>query len=138
MRLIIAAACLSLCSCGSGSGAPSPSAMDEQPTPVVATTAALKRPRVEDAKLAIAKEKQVLDFVLEPTNAVALQVAVRDDGSARHGYAEYLCLILADYDFDMTDTSVRVVDAAKVASSNGDFRSISLGAVQCKDGSHLD
>lgn len=94
--------------------------------------------RVADAKVAIAKEQQVVDFVLDPRNAVTLQVAVKDDGSRRHGYAQYLCMLLSDYGFDMSVTAVRVVDAAKVAASNGDFRSISLGTVSCRDGSRLD
>ena len=135
MRVITAAICLCLCSCGD-SGASPPS--EANFSAVAPSAEGGKQPNIEAARKAIAREKQVLDFILEPQNAVTLQVAVRDDGTRRYGYAQYLCLLLSDHGFDMEDTAVRVVDAAKLAASNGDFRSISLGTVQCRDGSKLD
>jgi len=143
MRLPILFACAILSGCGEPEPAPSvrpdaPFGLNSSASSPATSMVPAPSPRLEEARAAIAKEPAVVDFILDPNNGVALQVAVRDDGTRRYGYAEHLCLLLADYDFDMQRTVVRVVDAAKVASSNGDFRSISLGTVQCWDQGRWD
>lgn len=101
------------------------------------------QPSASDELLAVARkemaeEPQVKDFVLDPSSAVMLQVAVQNDGSRRYGLAEYFCGRLRDWNLYSDKAAVRVVDASKVEQSGGDFRSISLGTVNCKDGSRWD
>jgi len=86
----------------------------------------------------IAKEPKVQDFILDPANAVELQVAVRDDGSRRYGLASYFCEKLKSWQVSDDDMDVRIVDAAKVDQAGGDFRAISLGTIHCGDGTRLD
>lgn len=93
---------------------------------------------LERVRAELRKDPKVVDFHLDPAAAVTLQVAVRDDGTRRHGLAEYYCLALSEWGFDISDTVVRIVDASKVEASGGDFRSISLGTVQCRDQQRWD
>lgn len=93
---------------------------------------------IRHAETSIKAEPKVLDFVLDPTAEIELTVAVRDDGSRRNGYASYLCQELPEWGIYDDKMDVRVVDAARLAKANGDFRSISLGTVHCADNSFLD
>ena len=90
------------------------------------------------ARKEIAAEPKVKDFILDPSNTVVLQVAVTNDGSRRYGLAEYFCGRLHDWHLYNDKAAVRIVDASKVEQSGGDFRSISLGTVSCKDASRWD
>ncbi|WP_303763440.1 hypothetical protein [Sphingobium yanoikuyae] len=93
---------------------------------------------IERARAALKRDPKVLDFLLEPTNAVMLQVAIKSNGSREYGLAETYCMDLKDWGFNKDEAVVRIVDAARVQASNGDFRSISLGTVQCRDTTRLD
>ncbi|MGE4321755.1 MAG: hypothetical protein AB7E60_01845 [Sphingobium sp.] len=93
---------------------------------------------IERAKAKIAGEPRVRDLVLDPAAAVMLHVAVDNSGGREYGYAEYLCLELSDLGFDKSKAVVRVIDAARIEQSQGDFRSISLGTVQCADQARWD
>jgi hypothetical protein len=132
MRCFILAA-LALASCG-----------DAPVTNVAETEAPVEKAplysaaTLEQARAALQSEKAIRDFVLDPDNAVILQAAVDDDGTRRYGYAEYLCMVLSEAGVAGDETAVRIVDAAKVEASRGDFRSISLGSVKCSDQSRLD
>ncbi|WIA56575.1 hypothetical protein N6H05_01755 [Sphingobium sp. WTD-1] len=93
---------------------------------------------IERARAALKRDPKVVDFLLDPANAVMLQVAVRSNGSREYGLAETYCMDLKDWGFDKNEAAVRIVDAARVQASNGDFRSISLGTVRCRDTTRLD
>ena len=133
--------CLTLltAACGSPQAADLPAATDAEAD--VITPA--EKPVASDQQLAtarkeIAAEPKVKDFVLDPSSAVMLQVAVTDDGSRRYGLAEYFCGRLHDWHLYNDKAVVRIVDASKVDQSGGDFRSISLGTVNCRDASRWD
>lgn len=115
--------------------APAPTTAPEQPQ-VVAN--AVNDDALAKARALLEKEGQIRDFVLDPANAVILQAAVDDDGSRRYGYAEYLCIVLGEAGISLDRAVVRIVDAGRVQQSQGDFRSISLGTVQCKDQQRWD
>lgn len=87
---------------------------------------------IEAAKSAIRAEPKVKDFTYQPGQAVEWHVGVLDDGSPRHGYASYICQVLAEHGASTARTHVRVVDIVKV-SQGENFRSASLGHVACSD-----
>lgn len=93
---------------------------------------------IRRAEASLKAEPKILDFLLDPTAEIELTVAVRDDGSRRNGYASYLCQELREWGIYDARMDVRVVDAARLAEANGDFRSISLGTVHCADNRFLD
>lgn len=53
----------------------------------------------------VLKEPKVLDAII--TEANVLYVSVKDDGTRRDGYADYLCQVLKEN--GLTDTTVKVV-----------------------------
>lgn len=133
--------CLTLLTAACGS----PQAADLPPVAQTETNviAPAEQPVASDELLAVARkelvaEPKVKDFVLNPSSAVMLQVAVENDGSRRYGLAEYFCARLHDWHLYNDKAAVRIVDASKVEQSGGDFRSISLGTVSCKDASRWD
>lgn len=135
MRVFIAIGSLSLLvSCGSERQPET----EQQETPASQPAPRFDLAKLEAAKLEIAKEPKVRDFVLDPDNAVMLQIAVDDDGTRRYGLAGYFCQRLREWQLYDDKSVVRIVDAAKVELSQGDFRSISLGTVRCKDESRWD
>jgi hypothetical protein len=87
---------------------------------------------IEAAKSAIGAEPKVKDFTYQPGQVVEWHVGVLDDGSPRHGYAGYICQVLAEHGASTARTHVRVVDIVKV-SQGENFRSASLGHVACSD-----
>lgn len=89
--------------------------------------------KLEMARAELRKEPKVRDFILNPANGVMLQVAVDDDGTRRYGLAGYFCLKLREWGVYRDNSAVRIVDAARVEASGGDFRSISLGTISCRD-----
>lgn len=103
----------------------------------------VRPPRFPQAALEVARkgmkeEPKVVDFLLDPSLVVELTVAVADDGTRRYGYAGYYCQKLHEWGIYDDEMDVRIVDAAKLAEANGDFRSISLGTVHCADNAYLD
>lgn len=93
---------------------------------------------VEAAKAAIAAEPKVKDLLFdEGKYGVEWQVAVISDGKPRHGYADYICQLLAQNQAIDPNVEVRIVDAVMVEGGR-DFRSASLGTVRCSDGTRLD
>lgn len=90
---------------------------------------------VASVMAAMRKEPKIVDFIFDPELGVSLQVAVLNDGTGQFGYARYLCMTLRDLGASDDNMAVRVVDAARLDEAGGDFRSISLAAVWCKDGS---
>lgn len=132
MRSIWLSPALLLCAC---SGAPtnSPEQNGGSPAEAIAEGPALDPAKLEAARAELRKEPKVRDFILDPANGVMLQVAVDDDGTRRYGLAGYFCLKLRQWDVYRDNVAVRIVDAAKVDASGGDFRSISLGTISCRD-----
>lgn len=93
---------------------------------------------IEAAKTAISAEPAVKDFLFnEERLGIEWQIAVIGDGSARHGYAEYICQLLNDHQALDPEVDVRIVDAALVEKGT-DFRAASLGTVNCSSGTRLD
>lgn len=91
---------------------------------------------IEGAKAAIKAEKAVIDFIHQPDETFQWVIGVKDDGSSRFGYAEYICSILKDHGVPIEQTLVRIVDYQRfVLDGNG--RAASLGSVACKTGEHI-
>jgi hypothetical protein len=112
--------------------ATTPTAVAERPVP----------PRFDQEKVAAMKkqllaEPKIGDVLYQDgTDLVDWTVAVRDDGTSRVGYATYVCQVLRDGGLVDRHTDLRVVDIAK-AERSGDFRSASLGHVDCTSGENL-
>lgn len=135
---ILACAALAVSALPSCAPAPDASEATNEAATIAPVEPKIDQAVIDHAKSELRKEPQVVDFVLAPENAVMLQVAVKDDGSRQYGLAEYFCLKLKEWKLDTGHAVVRIVDASKVAASNGDFRSISLGTVQCWDQERWD
>ncbi|WP_072379845.1 hypothetical protein [Novosphingobium sp. NDB2Meth1] len=93
-------------------------------------------PDVEGAEAAIRAEKKVIDLVYQPNEPVQWLIGVKDDGSPRFGYAEYICNLLGDHQFPMKGTWVRIVDYRRFMH-DGDHHAASLGSVDCGSGQHM-
>lgn len=62
----------------------------------------------------IRKEKKVVEAMF--TQNISLWVSVRDDGTNRDGYADYICLVLGDAGMPKGDfVIIRILDAAALA-----------------------
>lgn len=109
------------------------SALDQPPPPVVAKQAKPPAKAILAAKEALKTEPKIKDFNYQPDAAVQWQVGVIDDGTSRTGYAEYICLLLADHGANVSGTHVRIVDIVKI-KRGANFRSAALGHVACDDG----
>lgn len=128
---------LGLSSCGQAS-APAPTETTEAATVAIDPAAAKPSepaPDVEGAKAALKAEKQIIDFVYQPNESVQWLIGVKDDGSPRFGYAEYVCTLLQDHGFSMKKTWVRIVDYRRFIL-DGDHHAASLGSVTCATGQH--
>lgn len=78
---------------------------------------------------AIKKEPKVIEALI--TEANVLYASVIDDGTSRKGYAEYLCMVLKDY--NTTVTKVKVVKAGSTDDPNKDNAyGILLGECNCE------
>lgn len=112
--------------------APTRSSVAEQPN----------KPRFDQVKIdgmkkQLLAEPQIGDVLHQDgADLVDWTVAVHDDGTSRVGYATYVCLVLSDGGLVDRHTDVRIVDIAK-AERSGDFRSASLGHVDCTTGENL-
>jgi hypothetical protein len=141
MRLRIAAPtiALALSACG-GQGDPQPSTTIKVDLPArpVAPVATSADDKVERMKAQLREEPKIRDLTYDAAAAVQWQIGVADDGSQRHGLAEYVCMELADAGLVDPTTNVRIVDIAKLAGSKGDFREASLGRVTCATGVRSD
>lgn len=73
------------------------------------------------------KEKKIKDVSWGSDKT--LRVGVFDNGMDRSGYAEYVCLVLADNGLKENKTYVKIIDIIKVAQK-GEF--ITLGEKFCK------
>ena len=93
--------------------------------------------RLQEITKILLAEPKVLDVLYDPELAVPWSLAVLDDGTRRFGYASYICTVLDDLGAVDRTTTVRLVDAARVTESQGDFRSISLGHADCTSGDDL-
>lgn len=110
-----------------GEQRPTAAAVEASPTPAT----------IEAAKAALAREAKIEDLTYDASAVVQWNVGVRDDGSRRVGYAQYVCQVLAEKDALAGRTHVRIVDIAKVAQGS-DFRAANLGHVICETGDVVD
>jgi hypothetical protein len=136
-RLCLIASIVTLSACGAEQPVADPVVANdvlEANTPTERFTAA----SIEKARALIKAEPKVIDFIYEPLNAVEWAVAVKDDGTRRHGYAGYICMLLRDAGAYDDEVEVRIVDAAKIAEFKDAYRSYSLGTVRCQSGEHFD
>ena len=137
--LIVAAA---LAACGEvpqpASNAASGAIITDVPGYEVSTNNTVGPSPIERARDALQRDPKVVEFLLDPTKPVMLHVAIKSDGSRAYGLAETYCMELQEWGLEKHDAVVRIVDAAKLGASAGNFRSISLGTVQCRDGKRLD
>lgn len=113
------------------------------PTELTATaeTAAPAEPAIDPAKLDTAKaairaEAKVIDFVYDPDAVVQWTIGVKDDGSSRAGFAEYICQVVGSVGAKTDRTVVRIVDHRKYMAADGNGRDASLGTVDCRSGRH--
>lgn len=91
-------------------------------------------PLIIKALSVIKAEPQVQDAVYDPSAYMFWYVGVSDNGQTRHGYADYICQSLSEYDLVTHDTYVRINDMNKINQGVG-FRDSSLGTVKCSDAS---
>ncbi|KMK51567.1 hypothetical protein RO21_05570 [[Actinobacillus] muris] len=73
------------------------------------------------------EEPKVKDAVW--TSDFVFKVGVKDDGTKRDGYAQYVCLVLAENGFTGKDVLVRVIDIDKLRKT-GEW--INLGTAKCQ------
>ena len=139
LRIALPAIALAVSACG-GQGEPQPSATIKVDLPAqpAAPVAAIADAKVERMMAQLRKEPKIRDLSYDPAAAVQWQIGVDDDGSQRHGFAEYVCMELADAGLVEPTTNVRIVDIAKLHQSSGDFRTASLGRVTCATGERSD
>lgn len=140
VRMAVLAGALCLSACG-GQGQPQAAAtiqvtLPAQPTPV--RSVSVDQVAIEQVKAQLRKEPKIRDLVYDPDGAVQWQIGVEDDGTPRHGFADYVCMALAEAGLVAPTTNVRIVDVARLARSNGDFRDASLGRVTCATGQRSD
>ncbi len=74
-----------------------------------------------------AKEPKIKDALWSSDRVLA--VGVFDDGSNRDGYAQYLCMILYDYELKGERIYIKVIDFSKVVQKKG---FIKLGEAFCE------
>ncbi|SHI80285.1 hypothetical protein SAMN02745911_1216 [Aureimonas altamirensis DSM 21988] len=77
-------------------------------------TSAVAQDDPRDRALAAVNEEQSVVEALWSTYRT-MWVSMRDDGSNRRGFAEYLCLVLNDYDLGEGSIRVRIFDAGAMA-----------------------
>ncbi len=106
--------------------ATSNSPMEEKPT-----TAA-----VDAAVKAIKAEASVIDLVHADGEVFQWVVGMRNDGTRRHGFAQYLCSVLTESGVGTAGQAIRIVDYNKYIV-DGDGRASSMGAVDCQTGQHV-
>ena len=87
---------------------------------------------VAAAKAALLSESTVVDLLYQPSAPVEWQLGVRDDGTARHGFAQYACDVLKEHGVVTDRTIVRIVDIDKM-KQGARPREASLGSVGCSD-----
>jgi hypothetical protein len=73
------------------------------------------------------EEPKVLDALW--TDKAIFKVGVRDDGTGRDGYAQYVCLVLNTKGFKGKNILVRVIDLPKLIATD---EWINLGTAFCK------
>ena len=95
-------------------------------------------PAIENAKRSVAAEPAVVDYLYDPSNVIEWNIAVKDDGSKRYGYAQYICILLKEAGAYDEQVDVRIVDQSKRTEFKDAYRDYSLGAVRCADGTFLD
>lgn len=90
---------------------------------------AIEQQANEKALAAIRQEKKVAEAIISDANV--LYVSVKDDGTRRNGYAEYLCQILKE-----NHSKVNWVKITKVGSTNDPKRDnaygVLLGECHCR------
>ncbi len=72
-------------------------------------------------------EKTALDATWKSSTVFA--VGVRDDGTRRDGYAQYVCLVLPDFGLSPAGTLIQIIDVVKL-NSTGNW--VTLGQTFCK------
>lgn len=128
-------ACVLLCAGCGGSPQIAPSEAPSEATPTA--TAAVDPAKAKAFNEAIQKEPKVVDFVYDPTAAFQWTIGVHDDGSPRHGYAEYFCGLMHDYGLPTEHAKVRIVDYTKFMQPGGNAHDASLGSVDCATSEHM-
>ena len=137
MRAISIIAALCLASCAS-EPAPAPSSTPT-PTPAASPVAGPARDpaAIEAMKKQLLGLRKVTDILYSEDGPVVWQVGVRSMQGSGVGYAESICMDLADKGLVDDHTDVRIVNLDNPAARSGDFRTASIGHVRCRDGSNL-
>ena len=109
--------------------------LDSAPSEIEVTPRApANSPSVVAAIAALRAEPKIIDLVYDPEMVVDWTIGVKDDGTPRFGYAEYVCLVLREHGVVDSSTSVRIIDYAKFMMNGGDSHDASLGSVDCSSG----
>ncbi|MFO1153802.1 MAG: hypothetical protein U1E42_09105 [Rhodospirillales bacterium] len=90
----------------------------------VGVDAANTAPDYAGAEKELRKEKAIIDLVHQNAEAEWL-IGVKNDGSKRYGYAEYVCIILGEHNAITEGHMVRIVDYFKFMNSDGNHRDAS-------------
>ena len=97
----------------------------------------ITKTQIDTAQTALRAEPKVLDLVYDPQAVVQWTIGVKDDGTERYGYAEYVCLTLKDMNALAPGVEVRIVDYPAFMANGGDAHAASLGHVECDGHRHL-
>jgi len=124
--------------CSAPAAVPADEIAADEPAPISSPANASPAPAAIDAaKTALAAEPKIEDLIYDASAVVQWNVGVRDDGSRRVGYAQYVCGVLAEKHALAERTHVRIVDIEKVAQGS-DFRAANLGHIICETGDVVD
>ena len=93
---------------------------------------------IQKAEATLRAEPKVADLVYDESLAVEWNIAVKDDGTPRHGLAGYFCLVLDELGAVDDETEVRIVDIAQVQTKRDAYRDYQLGTVNCRSGEHFE
>lgn len=72
-------------------------ATESVPVQAAAPIKTFSKAQLDSALAAVKAEPKVLDAAWNNTSMPSLLAGVADDGSSRKGYAEYLCMVLAEH-----------------------------------------
>ncbi len=72
-------------------------------------------------------EKTALDAAW--TSPTTFSVGVKDDGSNRNGYAQYVCSVLPDFNINTSGITVKIIDVVKLHNNK---KWVTLGKVRCR------
>jgi len=72
-------------------------------------------------------EKTALDATW--TSSTTFSVGVKDNGTSRNGYAQYICAVLPDFGINASGITVKIIDVVQLHYNK---KWVTLGKVRCR------